>query len=165
MDWFSAWDPGPYIEIEPAVDAAVDPGRLTAWLIVTVVALIVAALWYRQRVSRHSFCCATVGRDVEVFFRFGRVLLGIRGSHGDFMRPALPRSQLSRAVATSAAGGNAAPGAARLARGSLRLILVNGPTRSAHAHRSRESREARRGPGRAYETAGAHATHRALPIG
>ena len=74
MDWFSAWDPGPYIEIEPAVDAAVDPGRLTAWLIVTVVALIVAALWYRQRVSRHSFWCATVGRDVEVLFRFGRVL-------------------------------------------------------------------------------------------
>jgi hypothetical protein len=73
MDWFSAWDPGPYIESEP-VDAAVDPGRLTAWLIVTVVTLILAALWYRQRVSRHSFCCATVGRDVEVLFRFGRVL-------------------------------------------------------------------------------------------
>jgi len=73
MDWFSTWDPGPYIEIEP-VDAAVDPGRLTAWLIVTVVALILAALWYRQRVSHRSFYCATVGRDVEVLFRFGRVL-------------------------------------------------------------------------------------------
>ena len=73
MDWFSESDPGPYIEIEP-VDAAVDTGRLTAWLILTVVALIVAALWYRQRVSRHSFWCATVGRDVEVLFRFGRVL-------------------------------------------------------------------------------------------
>jgi hypothetical protein len=76
MDWFSAWDPGPYIEIE-SVDAAVDavdPGRLTVWLIVTAVALILAALWYRQRVSRHSFCCATVGRDVEVLLRLGRVL-------------------------------------------------------------------------------------------
>ena len=73
MDWFSAWDPGSYIEIE-AVDADVDTGRLTAWLILTVVALIVATLWYRQRVSRHSFWCATVGRDVEVLFRFGRVL-------------------------------------------------------------------------------------------
>jgi hypothetical protein len=77
MDWFSAWDPGPYIEIEPvdaAVDAAVDSGRLTAWLIVTTVVLVVAALWHRQRVSRHSFCCPTVGRDIEVLFRFGRVL-------------------------------------------------------------------------------------------
>ena len=73
MDWFSVWAPGPYIESEP-VDAAVDPGRLTAWLIVTVVALILAALWYRQRVSRHSFWCATAGRDVEALFRFGRVL-------------------------------------------------------------------------------------------
>jgi hypothetical protein len=73
MDWFSTWDPEPYIEIE-TVDGAVDTARLTAWLIVTAVALIVAALWYRQRVSRHSFWCATVGRDVEVLFRFGRVL-------------------------------------------------------------------------------------------
>jgi len=39
----------------------------------------------------------------------------IRGSHGDCVRPALPRSQLSRAVAVSAAGGDAAAGAARLA--------------------------------------------------
>lgn len=73
MDWFSVWDPAPYIDIEP-LDADVDTGRLTAWLILTVVALIVAALWYRQRVSRHSFWCATAGRDVEVLFRFGRVL-------------------------------------------------------------------------------------------
>ena len=52
MDWFSEWDPGPYIQLEP-VDPAVETARLTAWLILTVVALIVAALWYRQRVSRH----------------------------------------------------------------------------------------------------------------
>lgn len=73
MDWFSAWDPGPYIEIEP-VDPGVDTGRLTAWLILTVVALIVAVLWYRQRVWRHALWCATVGRDVEVLFRLGQVL-------------------------------------------------------------------------------------------
>jgi hypothetical protein len=108
MDWFSAWDPGPYIESEPveaAVDAAVDPGRLTAWLIVIVVALIVAALWYRQRVSRHSFCCADrrARRRGALPVRARAVLLGIRGSRGDCVRPALPRSQLSRAVAASAA--------------------------------------------------------------
>jgi hypothetical protein len=73
MDWFSAWDPGSYIEIAPA-DPAVDTGRLTAWIILTVVALIVATLWYRQRVPRRSFWCATVARDVEALFRFGHVL-------------------------------------------------------------------------------------------
>jgi hypothetical protein len=43
-------------------------------VIFSAVALIVAALWHRQRVSRQSFWCATVGRDIEVLFRFGRVL-------------------------------------------------------------------------------------------
>jgi hypothetical protein len=73
MDWFSTWDPVFYAEIDQ-VDPAVDTGRLTAWLILAVVALAVAALWYRQRVFRHSFWCATIGRDVEVCFRLGRVL-------------------------------------------------------------------------------------------
>jgi hypothetical protein len=73
MDWFSTWDPVFYAEIDQ-VDPAVDTGRLTAWLILAVVALAVAALWYRQRVFRHSFWCATIGRDVEVRFRLGRVL-------------------------------------------------------------------------------------------
>jgi hypothetical protein len=72
MDWFSTWDPVFYAEIDQ-VDPAVDTGRLTAWLILAVVALAVAALWYRQRVFRHSFWCATIGRDVEVCFRLGRV--------------------------------------------------------------------------------------------
>jgi hypothetical protein len=73
MDWFSEWDRGPFVEID-SVDPAVDTGRLTAWLILTVVALIVAVLWHRQRVSRHSLWCATAGRDVEVLFRLGHVL-------------------------------------------------------------------------------------------
>ena len=73
MDWLSEWEPIPYTEGEQ-IDPALDAGRLTAWLILAVVALIVAALWYRQRVYRRAFWCATVGRDVEVRFRLERVL-------------------------------------------------------------------------------------------
>ena len=73
MDWFSEWQPVPYAEIQQ-VDPAFDAGRLTAWLILAVVALAVAALWYRQRLFRYSFWCATVERDIEVRFRLGCVL-------------------------------------------------------------------------------------------
>ncbi len=117
MDWFSEWDPGPYIQLEP-VDPAVDTRRLTAWLILTVVALIVAALWYRQRVSLAPLVLVRdrrARRRGALPVRACAVLFGIRGSHGDCVRPALPRSQLSRAVAVSARGGDAAAGAARLA--------------------------------------------------
>src|SRR4029450_2701066 len=65
MDWFSTWDPVFYEEIDQ-VDPAVDTGRLTAWLILAVVALAVAALWYCQRVFRPSFWVAATCRDGEV---------------------------------------------------------------------------------------------------
>jgi hypothetical protein len=73
MDWFSAWEPVPYIEIE-RVDPPADAGMLTAWLILAVIALAAVVVWYRQRVALHSFWCSTVGRDVEVRFRLGCVL-------------------------------------------------------------------------------------------
>jgi hypothetical protein len=74
MDWSSAWEPlpypVPYMEIE-SVDPPADGGLLTVGLVVVAVILLAAAvMWYRQRVVRHSFWCATVGRDVEV--RSGR---------------------------------------------------------------------------------------------
>jgi hypothetical protein len=73
MDWLSELEPIPYTEVEQ-IDPTLDAGRLTAWLILAAVALIVAALWYRQRVFRRSFWCATVGRDIEVRLRLGCVL-------------------------------------------------------------------------------------------
>lgn len=71
MDWFSEWQPAPSLEIE-RVDSY--SGQVTAWLILIVVAAVVAALWYRQRSWHRSFWCATVGRDIEVRFRFGCVV-------------------------------------------------------------------------------------------
>lgn len=69
MDWFSVWEPlpypVPYMEIEP-VDPSPAGGLLTAWLVLAVIALVAAVMWYRQRVVRHSFWCATLARDVEV---------------------------------------------------------------------------------------------------
>ncbi len=73
MDWLSEWDPLPYTVIE-AADTGADSGRLTAWLIVALAAAIIAALWYRQRIFRHSFWCATSRREVDVRVRRGRVL-------------------------------------------------------------------------------------------
>ena len=70
MDWFSAWDyPVPYMEIERGAPPA-DGGLLAPWLALGVIVLAGAALWYRQRGVRHSFWCATAGREVEV--RLGR---------------------------------------------------------------------------------------------
>jgi hypothetical protein len=74
MDWFSAWEPVPYIDIErvePPVDAA---GRFAAWLVVTAIVLAAMVMWYRQRVVRRSFWCATVEREIEVRRRLGCVL-------------------------------------------------------------------------------------------
>jgi hypothetical protein len=73
MDWFDAWEPVAYIEIEP-FDPAFDSGRVTAWLILAVIALTVGVICYRHRNVRRAFWCATVGRDVEVRFRHGCVL-------------------------------------------------------------------------------------------
>ena len=73
MDWLSEWEPGPYMGIEH-VDPAVDAGGLTAWLVLLIAALVIAALWYRQRVFRRSFWCETAGRDVAVRLRLGQVL-------------------------------------------------------------------------------------------
>ena len=70
MDWFSEWQPATNLEIE-RVDPTPYLGQLTAWVILIVVAMVVAALWYRQRSWRRSFWCASVGRDVEVRFRLG----------------------------------------------------------------------------------------------
>jgi len=73
MDWLSEWEPGSYRGIEQ-IDPAVDAGRLTAWLVLVIAVLAVAALWYRQRIFRRAFWCATTGRDVEVCLRLGHVL-------------------------------------------------------------------------------------------
>ena len=73
MDWLSEWDPGSSMGIEQT-DPGVDSGRLTAWLILALAAVIIGALWHRQRISRHSFWCATGRREVEVRVRLGRVL-------------------------------------------------------------------------------------------
>jgi hypothetical protein len=73
MDWFTAWEPVGYVEIE-RVDPGMDSGMLTAWLILAVIALAALIAWYRQRVVRRSFWCATAGRDVEVRFRRACVL-------------------------------------------------------------------------------------------
>jgi len=70
MDWFSEWQPAANLEIE-RVDPTAYLGQLTAWVILIVVAVVVAALWYRQRSWRRSFWCASVGSDVEVRFRLG----------------------------------------------------------------------------------------------
>jgi hypothetical protein len=73
MDWFSGWEPMPYLELD-AVDPPSSAGALTAWFIVTVIVLTAAVAWSRQRVVRHSFWCATSGRDVEVRFRRGCIV-------------------------------------------------------------------------------------------
>ena len=73
MDWFSAWEPVPYIEVAP-VDPPADAGRILAWLILVVIALGAAVVWYRRRVVDHSFWCATAGRNVEMRAWRGRVL-------------------------------------------------------------------------------------------
>lgn len=73
MDWFSTWEPAPYpvpyMDIE-RLDPPADGGLLTAWLVLAVIALAAAVMWFRRRVVRHSFWCATAGRDVVV--RLGR---------------------------------------------------------------------------------------------
>jgi hypothetical protein len=61
MDWLSEWEPLPYMGIEQ-VGPGVDSGRLTAWLILALAAVVIAALWYHQRIFRHSFWCATSRR-------------------------------------------------------------------------------------------------------
>src|SRR5215831_15423164 len=58
MDWLSEWEPGSYMGIEQ-IDPAADAGRITAWLVLAIAAVAVAVLWYRQRVFRHAFWCAT----------------------------------------------------------------------------------------------------------
>jgi hypothetical protein len=69
MDWFSEWEPLPYLvsyeEIE-GIDPPADGGPLAAWLVLAVIALAVTVMWYWPRVVRHSFWCTIVGRDVEV---------------------------------------------------------------------------------------------------
>ena len=73
MDWLSEWEPLPYMGIEQ-VEPGVESGRLTAWLIFALAAVVIAALWDHQRIFRHSFWCATSRRDVEVRVRLGQVL-------------------------------------------------------------------------------------------
>ena len=69
MDWLDERNPFlysvPYFDIEP-VDPPTADERFTAWLVLTVIALIVMVLWYRFGVWRHAFWCATAGREVEV---------------------------------------------------------------------------------------------------
>jgi hypothetical protein len=73
MDWFSDWEPTGYVEIE-RVDPPADSGMLIAWLILAVLVVAGFVAWYRKRVVRRSFWCATAGRGVEVCFRRSGVL-------------------------------------------------------------------------------------------
>lgn len=73
MDWFSVWEPESYFDVE-RVEPPADAGRFVAWLVVAAVVLVAMVIWYRQRVVRHSFWCAAVGRQVEVRRRLGCVL-------------------------------------------------------------------------------------------
>ena len=76
MEWLNAWDSLAYpvgIDID-GVDPSLDSGLPTTWLVVAVILSVAAVVWYRQRVVRHSFWCATAGRDVELVLERGRVL-------------------------------------------------------------------------------------------
>jgi hypothetical protein len=73
MDWFSVWEPVSYFDVE-RVEPPADAGRFVAWLVVAAVVVVAMVIWYRQRVVRHSFWCAAVGREVEVRRRRGCVL-------------------------------------------------------------------------------------------
>src|SRR5690348_3289162 len=73
MDWFSAWEPVDYVDVE-RVSFRPDSGEVTAWLVLTVLVLAAATAWYRRRTVRRSFWCAAAGRDVEASYRRGRVL-------------------------------------------------------------------------------------------
>lgn len=76
MDWFSVWEPAPYpvpdLDLE-TLEPPLDGGLLVVWLALAVVALVAALMWSRRRVVRHSFWCATAGRDVDVRLRGGSV--------------------------------------------------------------------------------------------
>jgi hypothetical protein len=76
MDWLGEWEPflyaGPYFDVE-LVDPSTADERLTAWLVLTVIALTVMVIWYRFGVWRHTFWCATAGREVEVRMAHGCV--------------------------------------------------------------------------------------------
>jgi len=77
MDWFGAWEPSPYPVTYELVDPPADGGMLTAWVVLAVIVLATAmatvVMWSRLRIVRHSFWCATAGRDVEVRLRRGCV--------------------------------------------------------------------------------------------
>lgn len=78
MDWFGAWEPSPYPLTYELVDPPADDGMLSAWVVLAVIVLATVAMatvvmWSRLRVVRHSFWCATAGRDVEVRVRRGCV--------------------------------------------------------------------------------------------
>ena len=70
MDWLSEWQQAPPVESDQ-IDPTSYSGQLTALFILIVVGVFIAAAWYGQRRWRRSFWCATVGREVEVRFRFG----------------------------------------------------------------------------------------------
>ncbi len=73
MDWFTVWEPVSHIDVE-RVEPPADAGQFVAWLVVAAIVLTAMVVWYRQRVVRHSFWCAVVGREVEVRRRLGSVL-------------------------------------------------------------------------------------------
>jgi hypothetical protein len=76
MDWFSVWEPLPdpvLYEGADRVDVSGDGSRLAAWLVLAVIAMAATYAWRRRRVVRHSFWCATAGRDVEARLRCGGV--------------------------------------------------------------------------------------------
>src|SRR5262245_38820855 len=73
MDWFGVSDPISYLEVE-RVDSPADIGMFVAWYIVATIVMIAAMAWYRQRVTRRSFWCATAGRVVDVRMQRGCLL-------------------------------------------------------------------------------------------
>ena len=74
MDWFGVFEPYPvfYDEVD-RVDVSSDGGVFAAWLALAVIAMAATFVWRRQHVVRHSFWCATAGREVEARLRCGGV--------------------------------------------------------------------------------------------
>lgn len=72
-NWFNAWEPGGYIDIE-RVDPAADGGMLIGSLVLAAFVVAGVVVSHRTRVVRRSFSCVTAGRDVEVRFRRSHVL-------------------------------------------------------------------------------------------
>jgi hypothetical protein len=77
MDWFSTWEPlphpypVPYMELE-RVDPPADGGLFTTWLVLAVIVLAAAVVWYRQKrleLTQHTVRCPLEDRTASLTVR------------------------------------------------------------------------------------------------